>query len=165
MEDYNLTNVDILVVDENVFMRKLVTGILREFNFHNIQLATNSEDAIHYFQHNSVDLVFSNWGPEAGEVAFLQQVRNYKESAHPFVPIIILSAFTEEKYVKLARDLGMNEFLALPISARQVYNHICEVIENPREFIHAPNFCGPDRRRRQGKYRGEERRVAVALDA
>ena len=158
MEAYNLTDIEILVIEHNPFMQRLLTGILREFQFRKIQMATDSEEAIHYFQHYTVDMIFSNWGPNSDEAIVLKKIRDIKESVNPYVPIIIFSTFSEEKYVKLARDLGMNEYLALPISPGSIYRHICNIIENPRAFVESEHFLGPDRRRSKFEYNGEERR-------
>lgn len=139
-------------------MQKLLTGILREFKFRKIEMVSEVDDAIHYFQNNTVDLIFANWGPNSKEARFLNKVRNLKESINPYVPIIIFSSYNEEKYVKLARDLGMNEYLSLPTSPKYIYRHICNIIEKPRTFVESEHFFGPDRRRQQILYAGQERR-------
>ena len=96
---------------------------------------------------------------------FLRKVRHSDECPNLTVPIIIVSAFTEMSHVLAARDLGMTEFLAKPISAETVYTRLCSVIENRRPFVKASSFFGPDRRRRRGNYRGGDRRVSAPLAA
>ena len=46
-----------------------------------------------------------------------------------------------------ARDAGITEFLAKPVSARGLYQRITMVIERPRQFIKTRTYTGPDRRR------------------
>jgi DNA-binding response OmpR family regulator len=74
-------------------------------------------------------------------------VRTAKDSPNPYVPIIMLSGFTEHRRITEARDAGINEFLAKPISAKSIYQRVATIIDNPRPFIRAKNFFGPDRRR------------------
>ena len=47
-----------------------------------------------------------------------------------------------------ARDAGVNEFLAKPVTARSLIHRINLVIEHPRPFIRCSTYFGPDRRRR-----------------
>ncbi len=90
---------------------------------------------------------------------FVRLVRTDTESPNPFVPVIMLTAHTEAKRVVEARDAGVTEFLAKPISAHQLYSRILAVIERPRPFIRAKAYVGPERRRRQDpKRKGPERR-------
>jgi DNA-binding response OmpR family regulator len=59
-----------------------------------------------------------------------------------------------------ARDAGVHEYLAKPISARSLYSRINKIIAEPREFVQTKTFFGPDRRRRAVSFNGPERRKA-----
>jgi DNA-binding response OmpR family regulator len=88
-------------------------------------------------------------------------IRNPEGPKYPFLPIIILTAYSEKKQVIMARDAGATEFLCKPVSATALYRRIQNVIENPRPFIRTRDFFGPDRRRYANpNYSGEERRVS-----
>ena len=75
----------------------------------------------------------------------------------------MLSGFTEYRRVVEARDAGVNEFLAKPISAKALYQRFASIIDNPRPFIRTQDYFGPDRRRQNmGPPRGcAERRADV----
>ena len=49
-----------------------------------------------------------------------------------------------------------------PVSGEKLASRILNVIDHPRPFIKAPEFFGPDRRRRDIKYTGEDRRKTDA---
>ncbi len=54
------------------------------------------------------------------------------------------------------------EFLAKPISAKQLYMRLVSVIEGNRPFVRVNSFFGPDRRRRRvSDYHDAERRAAA----
>ena len=58
-----------------------------------------------------------------------------------------------------ARDAGITEFLAKPISAKALYQRVLNVVANPRPFIRTRSYFGPDRRRNANpNYAGAERR-------
>jgi len=75
------------------------------------------------------------------------------------VPIIMLTGHSEKKRVISARDAGVTEFLAKPISAKSLYQRILNIVINPRPFIKSKGYFGPDRRRNAAaNYTGPERR-------
>ena len=59
----------------------------------------------------------------------------------------MLTGHTEKARVTAARDAGITEFLAKPISAKALYQRIVNVVANPRPFIKTKTYFGPDRRR------------------
>jgi hypothetical protein len=64
-----------------------------------------------------------------------------------------------------ARDAGVTEFLAKPISAKALYQRILNVVANPRPFIRTKTYFGPDRRRNVNpNYVGPERRKGGKAD-
>jgi two-component system chemotaxis response regulator CheY len=88
----------------------------------------------------------------------MQIIRKEKQSKNPFVPIIVVSANTEVRHILTARDAGMTEFLAKPISTGLIYARICLIIERQRLFIRCNGFFGSDRRRRSLELKGQDRR-------
>jgi hypothetical protein len=71
--------------------------------------------------------------------------------------------------VRLARDAGINEFLAKPVSVKAIMSRLLAVIEHPRPFVRTKVYFGPCRRRRgAAQYQGPERRSTageIAIDA
>ena len=62
--------------------------------------------------------------------------------------------------MEAARDAGVTEFLAKPITADNLFSRIAEIVERPRAFVRCDSYFGPDRRRRQAEdYTGPWRRA------
>jgi DNA-binding response OmpR family regulator len=81
------------------------------------------------------------------------------------VPIIMLTGHSEKHRVTSARDAGITEFMAKPISAKSLYQRILNVVANPRPFIKTKTYFGPDRRRNvTNSYVGPERRKGGKAD-
>jgi DNA-binding response OmpR family regulator len=92
-------------------------------------------------------------------------IRQPGAHANPFVPIIMLTGHTERTRVTAARDAGITEFLAKPISAKGLYQRVFSVVAHPRPFIKTATYFGPDRRRStSSNYSGPERRKGGASD-
>ena len=94
-----------------------------------------------------------------------QMIRQPGANANPYVSIIMLTGHSEKRRVIAARDAGITEFLAKPISAKSLYQRIVNVVANPRPFIKTKSYFGPDRRRNVNpNYVGPERRRGGRAD-
>jgi two-component system, chemotaxis family, chemotaxis protein CheY len=162
MEKYDLSELDVLIVDQNQHMLSILRTALHELGMVKIRDTHDPDMAFQMFKDQPPDLIFSDWVPGSDELKFLNKVRDAKQSPSPFIPIIIVTAYSEKPNVLAARDLGMTEFLAAPVSVKAIYDHICSVIKDERTFINEAKFFGPDRRRRKDKsFQGEDRRSEI----
>ena len=62
---------------------------------------------------------------------------------------VMITGHTERYRVEAARDAGVTEILAKPITAHNLFARITEILERPRAFVRCDGYFGPDRRRRQ----------------
>jgi len=163
---YVLDNVNVLVLDDNRHMRSLVQSILHALGVKNVCEAADAAQAFKELQHFQADVLIVDWHMEPLDgLDFVRLVRTAKDSPNPYVPIIMLSGYTEYRRVTEARDAGVNEFLAKPISAKALYQRFASIIDNPRPFIRTKTYFGPDRRRQNlGPPRGmaERRKDVIA---
>lgn len=60
-----------------------------------------------------------------------------------------------------ARDAGVNEFIAKPVSVKTMMSRLSAVIEHPHPFVRTNGYFGPCRRRRVEEHTGEERRAGA----
>ena len=71
----------------------------------------------------------------------------------------MITGHTERHRVEAARDAGVTEFLAKPITAQGLFKRIAEIVERPRAYVRCADYFGPDRRRRADeRYAGPWRR-------
>lgn len=158
---YKLNNVAVLAVDSNNNHMQLIKEVLRPLGVNRIAEAMNAKDAITYLENNVVDIIFTEWhmDGETDGLGFVEWVRKNPASKNVFVPIVMVTAQSEEWKVIKARDVGVTEFLVKPFSAKTMARRITVVIESPRQFVRTDDFFGPDRRRHKvSNYTGEERR-------
>lgn len=160
MNEYNLERLNFLIVDDNKHMRALVKSILHALGVKNVIEAGDGADAFKELRHYPADIIICDWNMEPLDgLDFTKLVRTGSDSPNPFVPIIMLTGHTEMNRVMEARDSGVHEFLAKPISAKKLYSRIRTIIDRPRAFVRTPAYFGPDRRRKAlPNYNGPERR-------
>jgi two-component system, chemotaxis family, chemotaxis protein CheY len=150
-----------LVIDDNAYMRKIVRTLLSGFGARTVWEAEDGAIGIDVFSKNLPDIVITDWDmPMFSGIELTQMIRQPDGNANPFVPIIMLTANTEYGRVIKARDAGVTEFLAKPVSAKSLYVRILHIVLHPRPFIKTENYFGPDRRRSTAEYKGPERRKA-----
>lgn len=159
---YDLSNISLLVVDDNDFTRRLFHSILSSLHIRRITMATDGASGYKMFCASAIDLIIVDWEMEpVNGPAFVKRVRLDAASPNPYVPIMMITAHTDLSNVVSARDYGVNEFLAKPVSAAQIYERMVRILEVSRPFVKTDTYFGPDRRRRKDpNYKGEERRKA-----
>jgi two-component system, chemotaxis family, chemotaxis protein CheY len=139
-----------LIVEDNTHMRSLLRALLNALEITQIAEAAHGESGLEVLRERKTDLVLCDMAmtPIDG-IEFTRHVRNNKQSANPFVPIIMISGHTEKHRVEAARDAGITEFLAKPVTSQHLFSRIAEILERPRPFVRCENYFGPDRRRHQ----------------
>jgi len=150
----------ILIVEDNQHMRSLLRSLLNSVGIREIVEANNGTSALELLRERKCDLVLSDLAMKPMDgLEFSRQVRTGNNSPNPFVPIIMITGHTEKHLVEAARDAGITEFLAKPITAHSLFSRIAEIVERPRAFVRTERYFGPDRRRKTlDSYAGPWRR-------
>ncbi len=157
---YNLQDIKILLVEDNRGMLHLVKAVLQSFGVGQVITALDGDSGFNEFCRHNPDLVITDWlmTPCDG-LELSQRIRTDPASPNKFVPIILMTGFSEERRVISARDEGITEFLVKPFNTRDLYRRLYKIIESPRQFVESEDFFGPDRRRRRVEdYNGPLRR-------
>lgn len=167
MSGYRFDRLKILVIDDNVHMRKLVVTILQAFGTIQIFEATEGERAWAILREANPDVIFVDWMLEGmNGLDLTKMIRTSTASPNPFVPIVMLTGYTSLDHVRQARDAGINEFLAKPVSVKAILTRLTAVIQRPRPFVRTKSYFGPCRRRRgNAEYQGPERRSDSNMSA
>ncbi|MDP6706322.1 MAG: response regulator [Alphaproteobacteria bacterium] len=160
MAELSLDRFSVLLAEDNPYLRTLLLQALKAMGVGTVRTVNDGGAAIEVLQllkddpvragMMNVDIILSNWqmSPVDG-LMLLRWVRRHKESPCRFIPFVMVTGFADKEYVAQARELGVTEMLAKPFSVQSVAERVLQVIERPRQFVHTPNYFGPDRRRQQ----------------
>lgn len=150
----------ILVVDDNEQMRTIVGTVLAAAGVGRVFYATDGRHALDLIMREPVDVAYVDYEmPVMNGLDFISRTR-LLPSEMRYLPIIMLTGHSDLPRLNAARDRGVNEFLAKPVTARNILLRLESVIMRPRPFVAATDFFGPDRRRRsQAGYAGPLRRA------
>ena len=162
MSGYRFDRLRVLVVDDNVHMRRLVITILQAFGVTMIFEASSGESAWDLIREHNPDIVVLDWVMEGmSGIDLIKMIRANPLSPNPFVPTIMLTGHTSLEHVQEARDAGANEFIAKPVSVKTMMSRLSSVIEHPRPYVRTNAYFGPCRRRRNQEHAGGERRATA----
>jgi CheY-like chemotaxis protein len=158
---YDLSKLSVLIVEDNKFMRTTIYQLLYGLGGRKVVQASDAEQARLYLRDTSFDLVLMDWElnkPVSG-LDLLKEIRAGSDGNIAMTPVVMLTANSSRANVETARDAGVTEFIAKPISAMSLYEKVCVIIEDPRQYVKASGYFGPDRRRRKDRnYTGPFRR-------
>jgi len=160
--DFDLSTLSFLVVDDNQHMVSILREVLRAFGVTTTHTARDAADALELAQTTAIDIAIVDYlmDPLDG-LDFIRLIRTATDSPNTRLPIILLTAYTESFRVREARDAGATDVLRKPISAEFLYQRIQSLLKQNRDFITNRAFVGPDRRRRRDvEYAKSERRIS-----
>lgn len=156
---YDFTKLKVLIVEDNQPMLDLTKSILATFGVGNVDGARNGNEGFDLFCMNNYDLIIADWmmRPIDG-IELTRKIRTDVRSPNAYVPVVLMTGFSEKHRVIEARDAGVTEFLVKPFNTRDLYARMLQIIEKPRQFVRADQYFGPDRRRSSRKYTGPYKR-------
>jgi two-component system, chemotaxis family, chemotaxis protein CheY len=149
-----------LIVDDNPHMRTILVTLLHAVGVAECMQAADGAEARAMIAQWRPDLVIvdQNMRPVSG-IEFARTMRRAPHDSFD-TPIIMLTAHTERSIVIAARDAGIDEILAKPISAKALMQRLHAVTHERRQFVRCESYVGPDRRRRAPfSYAGPFRRL------
>ena len=162
-----MNRLTVLIVDDNKHMITIVKTLLRGFGISHFLEANDAAEAFDIVRSEHIDFIIVDYLMEILDgTDFVRLVRTGDDSPNPFVPIIMLTAYSERSKVLAARDAGVTEFCAKPVTAKELFRKVRSIVNNPRPFIRTGSYFGPDRRRVKSEhYRGPERRATESTEA
>ncbi len=160
MSGYDFENLSVLICDDSRQIRSLLKTFLNGFGVKDVSEAIDADTAFEKMLAGDPDLIITDWNmPPTSGLEFVKRIRMGDDSPNPYVPIIMLTGFTELHRVKQARDAGITSFLAKPLSAQSLYKRMISIVDDQRPFVRNSNFFGPDRRASKTEdYGGSNRR-------
>ena len=157
----NLRGATTLLVDSDAFTRGLIANMIRGFGMKSPNVYETGAAAKAHLLHHYIDLCILEAvlpDMECGEL--IRWIRRQDKSPLRFIPIIVLTSYTQHRHVAMARDAGANLIVKKPVSPRVLYDRIAWVAKTSRPFIETSKYAGPDRRFRtleplDGKHKRE----------
>ena len=129
----NKESLNILVIDDHMLMRKLVSDQLRSIGYRNIDSAINGQDALTKLQReleagNEFNIVVLDRGmPVMSGMELLRICRSDQRFDH--VAFVMLTGEREQECVMEALKAGATSYIVKPVSKDQLESKIDRVVE------------------------------------
>lgn len=122
-----MLNAKVLIVDDEQAIREMIAGALELARFSTLQ----AEDGLTAYQiviDERPDIILLDWMlPSLNGIALARRLK--KESATQDIPIILLTAKSEEENKVLGFDAGADDYITKPFSTRELISRIQAVLK------------------------------------
>jgi len=122
----------ILIVEDEVAIREMVAMSLRHEGFA-VNEAGSTSDADHFLGERLPDLVLLDWMlPGTSGLEYARRLR--RDDSTRELPIILLTAKSEESDKLVGFDAGVDDYISKPFSIRELIARIRAVLKRSRGF-------------------------------
>lgn len=140
----------VLIAEDDPIMLALLTDVLQKLGFGEIVTVADGRTAIKEVLKKDFDLILCDWlMPEIDGIEFTKTIRHLPHYEKCATPIIMVSGKAAEEDIRIARDSGVNEYLAKPFTIDMLCERVQSVVDHPRKYVLSDTYSGPDRRRRR----------------
>jgi two-component system chemotaxis response regulator CheY len=141
-------SLSILVIDDSQYMRKIVRNLLLNVGVKEVYEAGDGVSGLEAIRNIEPDIVILDWElPMLNGAELVRIVRSPDVFPVPHVPIIMLSSHADRTRVIEASQIGVNEYLVKPVSAKSLLDRIVSILANPRPLVRVGDYYGPQPRR------------------
>lgn len=111
------TDLNILIVEDEIIAREYLLSILQSLGFSNLQTSSNMKDSLEIVKKNHIDLVFMDINIE-GSIDGISCARILNQEY--FIPIIFASAYNDDQTIQEASETNIFGYLIKPFEKAQV---------------------------------------------
>jgi two-component system chemotaxis response regulator CheY len=152
---------DVLIAEPSAHMVSLIGGMLRGIGWRDFRSAHDAQSVMTELNTRLFKVVLIDDALDGMDgIEVTRHLRASVDCKNRYVPIIMMSSAPDAKRIADARDAGVTEFLRKPFAAAHLLSRLTSIEANPRGFIEANSFTGPDRRRKTVDVLGKDRRDA-----
>ncbi len=135
------------MVDHDRFSTSIISQILRGFGLNNHIIIGSGEAAKKLLAGGQFHLLISeSMLPDMQLAELVRWVRRHSDTKIRYMPVVVLTGYTQFSRVTRARDAGVSSVVRKPVSPATLFDHVLFAAKTDRPFIDADDFAGPDRR-------------------
>lgn len=148
--------VHVVLVDQNLSMRRLMRSSLNTIGFQKITETRNMDGLAEILAEEDVDLLILDLDTETERVC--QEIRNIRAGVtgtNAFVVIIALTWLPEKDVVHLTLTSGTDDVVTKPVSNKVMMERVENLVLNRKQFVVTSSYIGPERRTAPRKIEGD----------
>jgi len=146
-EKLNFSQIEALVVDADQYSTSILGQILRGFGLTKHITIETAEEARRRLPAGKFDLLICDAVlPDMHAGDLIKWIRRQPALNVKYMPIVVLTGYTQFSNVVVLRDAGANIVVRKPVSPNVLFDHIAWSARTDRPFIETDTYIGPDRR-------------------
>ncbi len=116
----------ILVVEDEAGIQELLKFTLSQHG-HEVVVASDAEEGLHLLRGAMPDLILLDWMlPGMSGIDFVRRIRS--DNRHKYIPVIMLTARSDERDKVQGLDMGADDYITKPFSPRELMARIKAVL-------------------------------------
>jgi two-component system, chemotaxis family, chemotaxis protein CheY len=130
------SSVRVLIAEDNQYLRKLIRNLLINVGIKRIDEVNDGLAGFEVIKSLEPDIAILDWElPLLNGAELVRIVRTPGMLQRPAVPIIMFGASAERWRIAEAKRLGVNSYLAMPISAKTLLDRIVSIMAKSRPKV------------------------------
>lgn len=131
-----LKNLNLLFIDDNIRISAEVYSLFSNI-FKTVSLAQDAESAIKYYVENTIDMIITDIEmPGMDGLSFIEHIR----SSNTSIPIIILSAYTDNEYLFRAANLQIDGYITKPLNFKKLESGLARSASRLEHLVKSINI-------------------------
>jgi len=123
-----MADLNILVADDSVTMRRIIVNSLLKLGYKNIVEASDGKDALGKMFSENINFIIAEWNmPEMSGLEFVNAVRG--EDSFKDTPILILTTRGLKEDVVVALKAGVDNFIVKPFTTEVLNEKIQAILK------------------------------------
>lgn len=118
---------NVLVVDDDKMMRRVLRNVLKQLNFANVHEATDGAMALAMLRANDFGLIISDWDMEpVTGIQLLREVRTDSRLRH--IPFVMITAESKVEKATTAKEAGVSSYIVKPFTSETLRSELTNVL-------------------------------------
>lgn len=134
MAKIDMKSLNVLVIDDEDFMRKLIVRVLNDIGVAKVITAGNGAEGLGSVQAlgTQIDVIICDLEmPTMNGFEFVERLRALPELERARIPVIVLTGHSDEAHVTGAVERGINGFLVKPVARQALEDRLSLAIMSP----------------------------------
>ena len=112
MNDVDFSELSFVVAEDGAYMRTIIRNMLQGFGCRKINEAEDGAAALELIERVMPDIVLLDWVMPVLDGSDVMRMIRQPEHPMAYVPVIMVTSYTERKRIMEARQLGVHEVLS-----------------------------------------------------
>lgn len=123
-----MTSMKILIVDDSITIRRIITTALKTVGYSETVEAANGKDALAKLANGNVDFIITDWNmPEMNGLDFIKEVRS--NPMYSSMPILMVTTRGTEHDVIEALQAKVNSYIVKPFTPQELKEKIESILK------------------------------------